>query len=401
MRNDWHVRRDLLQKIEGVVQRLQEWNRQAEPDEEELERVRSCIGLFEHGGVSPRRFVIGGADSSGVFPLVSYHDQFVYLVTARTCLYEAHPEGILREVPFPEGELVEIFWIPEAAEERERQYDLIFECLAGVPLPEVVAASDYPELRQKVTGQLPNPDFILSHLIKPAAFDAGNIGTQLMTTAQLATIARALRRDLRVDYLLADTTLSLPLVGQRGCLFFELMKRYCCCLARRKGIGFFALAKSHGLPHIERIESLVRDEFGTDHHWYLRLPDLRTDGFELSFLKGRGLPPVGAVTYIVRFYTTTSPLRLDMDEFFWRERIYDPDPSRMREKERAIFTELDFACHDQRAYGYPYPLKAAHDRVSLSQQTREELRRRVIDRARKAGLSALDFIPADRRTKHA
>jgi hypothetical protein len=43
--------------------------------------------------------------------------------------------------------------------------------------------------------------------------------------------------------------------------------------------------------------------------------------------------------------------------------------------EAEMFSQLDYSSHDQRAYGYPYPIKACHDRVRLSMAERSALKK--------------------------
>jgi hypothetical protein len=64
----------------------------------------------------------------------------------------------------------------------------------------------------------------------------------------------------------------------------------------------------------------------------------------------------------------------------------------MREREMRIVRDLDFASHDQRCYGYPYPIKACHDMASLTEAERVAFRKKVIDEAVANGLKRKNFL---------
>jgi hypothetical protein len=88
-------------------------------------------------------------------------------------------------------------------------------------------------------------------------------------------------------------------------------------------------------------------------------------------------------------------MRLDLDARYWDE------TTASRSNEQHLFQNLDYAGHDQRCFGYPYPIKAAHDRASLSQQERVTLRKQVVDAAVGAGLKRTLFRDAAQATGHA
>ena len=150
------------------------------------------------------------------------------------------------------------------------------------------------------------------------------------------------------------------------------------------------------MPHMDVIEDMIKTKVPTGEHWFLRLP------FETpEFLKPRVLPPVGAVTYLFKLHKTTQPMRLDMDREYWKNNVWSEDEKLMSSREKQIFRDLDFASHDQRCYGYPYPIKACHDMVSLTDGERTALRKQVIDEAVKAGLKRKNFVDPSILTGHA
>jgi hypothetical protein len=198
-----------------------------------------------------------------------------------------------------------------------------------------------------------------------------------------------------------DTTYSLPFVKTPGdSLFYEHLKRLCCVEAMKRDIGFFTLSKSHGFPAMELLLQLISEGLGlakdeTAEHWFLRLPIPDLDGFPFALASGRQIPPVGAVTYLFRTHKNVPVLRLDVDREYWDAKLRN-DPK----AEQTLFGDLDYSGHDQRAYGYPYPIKACHDRVRLSKNERAALRKQIIDAAVAAGMKRSNFRDVSVATGH-
>jgi hypothetical protein len=227
----------------------------------------------------------------------------------------------------------------------------------------------------------------------------------LRSTGELSAALRLIRSEPRLDYVLYDSTLSLPFVSRaKNSLFHEHLKRLCCVEARARSIGFLALSKSHGMPSIEEIERLAVSAAGGEprvaEHWFLRLPTKARDGWQLKLVEQRNVPPQGAVSYLVRFHRNVAVMRLDVDERYWESHLRGDSESSTLKNEKHLFEDLDYACHDQRAYGYPYPVKAGHDRASLTQPERVALRKLIIDAAVSAGMRRSLFKNASAATGH-
>jgi hypothetical protein len=283
-------------------------------------------------------------------------------------------------------------WIPEDKELRKSEFEKIFAALAGMPIQEVVESSDC-QLLKATESRKPNTiNVLLRELIYPYADDAGNIGIQLRATAELGLALRLIKQESSIGYVLIDTTLSLPTVSlPTGSLFYEHLKRLCCVEARRRGIAFLGLSKAHGLPAMDLVEKIAREKFideegGVAEHWYLRLPIPDIDHWRLSLLEGRRVPPRGVVSYLVRFHRTFPIMRLDIDREFWREWIKGKTEGDTQSNEQRVFEDLDYMSHDQRCYGYPYPLKSSYERASLTKSDRSALRKGIIDVAVRAGM---------------
>lgn len=405
MRFNIHLRSSVQQQISDIAQQMKAWEDEPRVTDEEKQQIQENLTFFEHTTQRPG-LRIGGADGSGDYPALSYSDSFVYVSVAQATVYDSDAVSGLRE-PGPLAEpVVQMAWIPEDEQARTVALDQAFGELAGADVQDVIALSDYQTIKHETTGRSHTVEELHRHLIRPHAADAGNIGLQLRSTAEMGALYRLLLGSNQLNYVLSDGTFSLPLVGQRNqSLFYEHLKRLCCVAARQKQIGFFAISKSHGLPAMEMIETLAREkalqEQGRDaEHWFLRLPMPDVDSWQLGLTSGRRLPPPGAVSYLMRFHRTTSVMRLDMDRTYWEIHVKASSADETRQNERAIFEDLDYTCHDQRCYGYPYPIKAAHDRASLTRDERSALRKQITDAAVEAGMKRALFRDASQVTGH-
>jgi hypothetical protein len=391
MRFDLHLRSTVREQIQQLAEKMKSCEEQPRLSEYEKNRISERIIPFAHT-TKHDEMVIASAEGSGDFPCVAYGDSFVYAAVARTSIYKTDIVSGLREVS-PEPEAVFHFsLIPEGDGERLASIDEAFASLAGASISEIIEISDYKELKLAEVRRAASVDNLRRNLIRPHAADAGNIGIQLRTTAELGAVLRLLRSGIKLSYVLIEGTLSLPLVGKPDVsLFYEHLKRLCCVEARKRGIGFFTISKAHGLPSIETVEELARGKSGAQdetiaEHWYLRLPVRGVDRWETTITQTRRLPPPGAVTYLVRFHRTTPPMRLDMDREFWLQVVHGETEKGTRASEERIFGSLDYLTHDQRCFGYPYPLRAAHDRATMSKSERASLRKQIVDAAERAGM---------------
>ena len=401
MRFDLHLRQDVTAQLDGLASQMAEWDAQPSVTDDERDRIREAITPFEHT-TRHDNLVIAGVDGSGDYPTLSYADSFVYLSTAQATTYEADHTSGLREVGPPPKPLVDFVWLPETEEQRFANMDAAFARLAGASLHNIIERSDYLQLK----GMGQSTASAVQHLIRPHASDSGNLAIQLRSTAELAAALHQLETLPQGAYLFVDGTFSLPFVGRPDLsLFHEHVKRLCCVVARERGVCFMALSKSHGLPGIETLEALARERCGLEgramaEHWYLRIPTQAHDGWQMTLTGDRRIPPVGAVSYLVRFHKNVPVLRIDMDRTWWAANILGADDEETQANERRLFEDLDYASHDQRCFGYPYPIKAAHDRASMTKAERVALRKQVIDAAVRAGMRRSLFRDASRATGH-
>jgi len=401
MRFDLHLRRDVGDRVQALATRMGAWEHQARISPEDERNIRQRVRRFSHcQRASP--LAVAGVDGSGDFPALAYSDSFVYISVATGALFVDDAVSGLREVPLGIPSLAEFTWLPGSQAAAAPLWDEAFAALAGLPVAEVVEQSDYRALKTAASGRPQRVSALVSKLLRPKASDAGNVAIQLRSTAEAGAALRVIGSDHRLDVVLLDGTLSLPMVARDAdSLFHEHLKRLCAVRAREKGAALVAISKSHGLPGVEEIERIAGDVVGAGardaEHWFLRVPS-PNEGWQLPLTDGRRIPPDGAVTYLVRFHRTTPVLRVDIDAGYWTERV--GEASGESDREEQFFERLDYCTHDQRAFGYPYPVKASHDRASLTEAERVALRKQVIDAAVASGMSRRLFRDPSIATGH-
>lgn len=384
-------------KAQALADEMASWESKPRLDDQTEKQILAAICSFKHTNQAAD-FRIAGVDGSGDYPSFSYADSFVYVATATGTVFRTDSlHGLVEEQVLVDPNL-ELAWLPEDQERAAGQWLKAFSALAGTDVDDVVRQSDYGSLKRAHAGSGAD----LEHLVLPRASDTSNCGIQLRSCAEWGAALRLIEAEPACRYVLMDTTMSLPFIKTRdNSLFHEQLKRLCCVRARERGVRLFTISKSHGLPSIELIENLAREsqkqpESKTAEHWFLRLPIPDLDGWTLEgLIEGRQIPPVGAVSYLFRLHKNTPVMRLDMDRTWWEAELRgNPDA------EHEVFKELDYCSHDQRAYGYPFPIKACHDRTRLSNAERLVLKKQIIDAAVARGMSRSLFRDASAATGH-
>lgn len=387
-------------KLDKLVEDMSAWEGKERIDDEQASKIRNSICSFEHTTTYAESYLIGGVDGSGDYPSLTYSDSFVSIANASGTVYQTDALHGLSELASVADPNLELIWLPEDREVARPFWFEALSSLTGVSVSEVIEGSDYAELKNQVSAHKHTSVDLEDHLILPAASDVSNVAIQLRSTAELGAALRLIRHEAHCRFVLMDTTLSLPMVSRKHLsLYYEHLKRLCCVEALKRDVVFMTISKSHGLPCIDSVEELAAQVCGSGEkmaeHWFLRLPIPGVDDWELSLIENRTIPPVGAVTYLVRFHRNTPVLRFDLDRNYWDAHLKD-NP----EAERLLFGELDYAGHDQRSYGYPYPIKACHDRVRLSMAERRALKKQIVEAAVAKGMKRSLFRDVSTSTGH-
>ena len=387
-------------KLGKLVDDMSAWEGKERIDEEEVAKIRQAITPFAHTASFTESYQIGGVDGSGDYPSLSYSDSFVSIANASGTVYRTDSIHGLAELDSVADPNLELVWLPEDRESAKPFWIESLSNLAGLPVNEVIASSDYRSLKDMASHHRHSAAELEENLILPAASDTSNVAIQLRSTAEYGAALRLIRHDERCRFVLMDTTLSLPMATRKQLsLFYEHLKRFCCVEARERGVAFITVSKSHGLPCIDEVEKLAAEVCDSGkklaEHWFWRLPIPDIDEWELSLVEGRTIPPIGAVSYLVRFHRNTPVLRFDLDRSFWESQFRE-DPA----AEARFFGELDYTCHDQRSFGYPYPIKACHDRVRLSMNERTALKKQIVEAAVAKGMKRSLFRDVSTSTGH-
>jgi hypothetical protein len=395
-----HVRELVRKKIDSVASEMKSWEAANAIPDAEAKIIKDSIQQFGHT-ISVDSFVIAGVDGSGDYPSFTYADSCVYVASATGTAFKTSAVHGLEEIPLLQNPVIEVIWLPGDRTEAAKRWDVAFEALAGVPVASVIGGSDYRGLKRYLTGDKSSVSEIAAALIRPAGSDTSNVAIQLRSTAELGAALRMVISSAKCRYVINDTTFSLPMITRKELsLFYEHVKRLCCVEARKREITYAALSKSHGFRCMDLVESYAREALGLHHdesaeHWFFRLPIPGIDSWQFTPVEGRVVPPPGAVTYLFRLHRNTPVMRLDIDREWWEVR-FRGDPA----AEKQMFCELDYCGHDQRAYGYPYPIKACHDRVRLSEDERRALKNMIMEAAIAKGLPAHVFRDVSMATGH-
>lgn len=387
MRFDLQVRQAVRERLAEVSSQMAAWDKVDAAPPENYGRLVEAIEPFEHTTVASDLYV-GGAEASGDYPAVAYGDAFVYTTLAFSALYRSDTVHGLREVECGLKPLVEFTWLSANARQRTTALLESFERLAGRTIDEVLEGSDYRDL---VPGTRHDTGSLKTGLIIPMPHDAGNLGIQLRATAELGSVLRLIESLPAGALVLSRGTMSLPFVRRgRQSLYFEHLRRFCCVRAREREVTFVALSSFHGLPAGIRIEEAAREKLGESdpEHWFFRVPDLDRDGWSPWPSDGPRVPPAGAVTLIVRLHRSGPIMRVDLDRNYWERYVGEGSETAAA---RRLLVAIDYASHDQRCYGYPYPIQAARTRGSLTAQERTLLRHQFIEASVGAGMRRSAF----------
>jgi hypothetical protein len=222
---------------------------------------------------------------------------------------------------------------------------------------------------------------------KAAISKASQVGTHAYMIRSMAELGMAIRcLNAKPRYLLLDTSLVYFLLGE-SIYLPELMKRYLICRANAQDTAVIGFCKSHNIPNGDLLGRWATDRFKAREHWFLRLPSEALGEKRPLFLKDLEVPPKLGVSYLFKFHEMSFPMRIDIDVQWWKTQINGDN-----EKERRLFEDLDYTCHDVRSYGYPYPLQAAHRRASLTRKERKAVRDILMQQAQREGIFRGAFL---------
>ena len=372
---------DFVRSAESAVSAFRTAIEEAEPPEAELESLCERITSFEHCKDLREDFVVAGVDGSGEFPVIHQDDIFMHFAVSagaifETCTQRQHKLSVRNLSGSTYTGLVNLRDFKNGVRTSYKAY--LYELLK-LDLSELRDQSDYCKVySSQINGTL-HPGAVTWEEAKFS--NSSQIATHAYMIRSMAELAMGIRcLAVKPKYLLLDTSLVYFLLGEIIYLP-EIMKRHLICQANAQNTAVIGLCKSHGIPNGDLLGRWATERFGAKDHWFLRLPAKALGETSPSFLIDREVPPKLGISYLFKFHEMSFPMRIDMDAGWWRENINGDI-----EKEKNLFQELDYTCHDVRSYGYPYPLHSAHRKASLTRKERRALRDIIFQFASKEGI---------------
>jgi hypothetical protein len=352
----------------------------AQPSDVELKALQSRIRAYPHTKVLGSDFPIAAVDGSGEFPVLQQDDIFLHFVISAGAIYQtaSNRQHKLASIKVINPLMKHFVLLSEDNKQTVESYASYLSSISGLGLADLAKNSDYCDVYSQYGRNLRQSDVTWRRVTMSKASQVASHAYLLRSMAELGMAIRMLQ--LRPRYLLIDTSLVYFLLGE-AVFLPEVMKRYLITRANAQGTGIVALCKSHNIPNGDLIGRYAKDELGFKDHWYLRLPSAALGETTPAFLEGREIPPKLSVSYLFKFHATSFPLRIDVDAGWWKEKIGGDEA-----KERELFGDLDFTCHEVRSFGYPYPMHAAHRSASLTKQERKALKEILVQNAQKEGL---------------
>lgn len=374
------LNRTFLDDAKGVVGRFRDAVESASPPPEELDEIVKAIRPYDHCKSVPEDFSIGAVDGSGEYPLLQQDDIFLHFYTAARTLYrtESARQNKLA-VEDSASELVTGFTLlRDDRKSLEEGYANLLQELMGKTLRELGEESDYCSVYSFGKKKIGPGDLVWKDVTMSQASQIASHAYLIRSIAELGLAVRLLDQNLK--YLLLDTSLVYFFLGERIFLS-EVVKRYLTSQANSRGVAVLGLCKSHNIPNGDLIGRMAKEKLDLNDHWFVRLKSPALGEKRPKFLQEKEVPPRLGVSYLFKFHSTSFPMRLDMDAGWWKEHIGGDES-----KERRLFEDLDFTCHDVRSYGYPYPIQAAHRRASLTKQERTAVKDVLMQNAKDEGL---------------
>jgi hypothetical protein len=381
------LNRRFLQTARTAVQGFRQAVEASTPAETDVETILERVRPYQHTTRLDEEFVIGAIDGSGEYPLIQQDDVFMhFLSAARTCYATASGRQHKMSACGDGNELfATLVNLQDDIKAIRQTYQSLIQELIGLDLKALVSGSDYVDVFQQFgRGKITTSSVTWPNVALARASQVATHGYLIRSIGEIGMGIRLLEQ--KPKYLLLDTTLGYFLLGE-SIYLPELLKRYLITQAKESGTCVLGLSKSHNIPNGDLIGRLVKEKLEHTEHWYLRLPSPDFGEKPWKFLSDREVPPKLGVTYLFKFHSTSFPMRLDVDAGWWRKHIGGDEA-----KERRLFQDLDFTCHDVRSYGYPYPLQAAHRRSALTKQERKAVKDIVLQNAQSEGMLRGAFL---------
>lgn len=390
---------------------------QAKKLNQDLQRLENLLMTFEPFPLAHKfdeDFLVAAVDGSGISSLCNFEDNFIQLVTAATVIHNTNTHEnkpmkfiALDNVIPNNGLLTKVFnfsadrslFIQQLIDFCESVYpmqDLVDPILSHMTEysewdPEEFQITDKNKLIKKIASEL------LNYILFPSPLQEDNILQSVREIAEYSLAKQVVLSDLPIKYLILDGSLTIFPPGRQKVPIGDYLLRDLCLNSRKHNIIVCGLSKTHTLPGATQISDIAKERFGSNSHWFCRIPGREDPQGKLSIYENREIPPAMAVTYIFKFSETSPIFRIDFDYFWWMESIFNTDEEIMKDHEIALFRELDFMSHEANWYGYPCPPGFAHKKCTLTYIVREVLTSRAIQIAKEFGIKEEHLISARKK----
>jgi len=383
-------------------------------DLKKLDYLLRTFETFPPAHTFDEDFLVAAVDGSGISSLCTYEDNFVQLVTAATSIHDTNTREnkpmkfkVIDNIIPNKGIIIKIFNFPAERELFIQQFidfcksvypmsDLIDPILSHMTEyskwdPKAFQITSEKELIKRIASSL--RDYILF----PSPLQEDNILQAVREIVEYSLAKQVVLCDLPIKYLILDGSLTIFPPGRQKVPLGDYLLRDLCLNARKHNIILCGLSKTHTLPGATLISDIAKERFGSNAHWFCRIPGRKDPHGKLSIYENREIPPAMAITYIFKFSKTSPIFRIDFDYFWWIKHIYNTDKEIMKEHEIALFRELDFMSHEANWYGYPCPPGFAHKKCTITHVIRELLTSRAIQIAKEMGISEEHLISARKK----
>jgi hypothetical protein len=380
-------------------------------------------------------FDVVAIDGSGADGLISLNDIGIHLLTAafaadKTSFNQgttkqiditppicSHPEGILRLILLREDKEKEVWKEFESFIEYnygEKLMDIVFRIIKSIVTDEFTKQHPnkaVPKMNSEATIRMVAiqlkfklykgafPDYS-TWMVSPKPNSPRGWFEQFREVLEYALAHSLLNSDIHFKYLFLDGSMNMLL--SPGQNLPRLASNYLLKDINEKALDkdtcVIAVSKTTTFPFIYRLADDLEKKLGSEKKWYFRVPSPARDKFALNILKDRPhIPPSYGVTYLFHFSSEVPILRIDLDEKWWKEKIFDNDKKKEKQNEIQMFKEIDWLARDVRYCGYFFDLAFAHNTTIVKFSERDVVADQLIDYFAENGENPKMFIHPRKR----
>lgn len=374
-------------------------------------------------------------DGSGAESIISLNDISIHLLTAAFAADETsfeegttkkidisppvctHPEGITRLILLREDKKDEVweefldFILYNYNEKLENVVTRVIRDIVKTafnekkpndPTPKLTTEANIRMVAKVIGLKLHKEDFknFSSWMVSPRANAPRGWFEQFREVLEYAVAKALLDSSTHFKYLFIDGSMNMLMdPGQKQPrLAPNYLLRDVNLTALQKETCVVAVSKTTTFPFIYRLALDLEKSLGAEKKWFIRIPTKSRDSLILNILKDRPhIPPAYGVTYLFHFSSEVPILRIDLDEKWWKENIYNKDKKLEKENETNLFKDIDWLARDVRYFGYFFDLAFAHNTTIVRFPERDDVAERMIDYFTEQGEDPKMFIHPRKR----